>query len=98
MKCHLTELYNFNRGTILHMDIKSKNVVIDSELNARLIDFGLAREVKEGEGLQTSTPVYGTKGYFPTVEQIRLTPEDDYHNFGIGKMLYYSMYRLIMNK
>ncbi|KAH3800558.1 hypothetical protein DPMN_154191 [Dreissena polymorpha] len=83
--CAIDYLHTGNsfRGTILHMDIKSKNVVVDSELNARLIDFGLAREVKEGEGLQTSTPVYGTKGYFPTVEHKRLTPEHDYHNFGI---------------
>ncbi|XP_060554325.1 uncharacterized protein LOC132715351 [Ruditapes philippinarum] len=32
------------RGPILHQDITSKNVVLDKYLNARLINFGLAKE------------------------------------------------------
>ncbi|XP_053391204.1 uncharacterized protein LOC128554016 isoform X2 [Mercenaria mercenaria] len=33
-----------NRDIVLHKDISSKNVVLDDAYNARLIDFGLARE------------------------------------------------------
>ncbi|KAH3786536.1 hypothetical protein DPMN_164643 [Dreissena polymorpha] len=74
---------NSFRGTILHMDIKSKNIVLDSQLNARLIDFGLSRELKEGACSETMTTVYGTKGYFPTVQHKTLTQQHDCHNFGI---------------
>ncbi|XP_052217060.1 uncharacterized protein LOC127834928 [Dreissena polymorpha] len=72
------------RGTILHMDIKSKNVVLDAKFNARLIDFGLARELKEGDEklLLTALPV-GTPGYFPTVRHNLLTKQHDFHNFGV---------------
>ncbi|XP_052282370.1 uncharacterized protein LOC127879519 isoform X1 [Dreissena polymorpha] len=72
------------RGTILHMDIKSKNILLDSQFNARLIDFGLARELKEGCSSATMTAVFcGTDGYFPTVKHDQLTREHDYHNFGV---------------
>ncbi|KAH3829503.1 hypothetical protein DPMN_131499, partial [Dreissena polymorpha] len=72
------------RGTILHMDIKSKNIVLDAKFNARLIDFGLARELKEGDEtlLMTVMPV-GTPGYFPTVQHCLLKKQHDYHNFGV---------------
>ncbi|KAH3829497.1 hypothetical protein DPMN_131493 [Dreissena polymorpha] len=72
------------RGTILHMDIKSKNIVLDAKFNARLIDFGLARELKEGDEklLLTAIP-FGTPGYFPTVRHNMLTKQHDYHNFGV---------------
>ncbi|KAH3890560.1 uncharacterized protein LOC127852206 isoform X2 [Dreissena polymorpha] len=83
--CAINYMHTKNsfRGTILHMDIKSKNIVLDSQLNARLIDFGLARELKEGNCSETMTTVDGTKGYFPTVQHKRLTQQHDCHNFGV---------------
>ncbi|KAH3836302.1 hypothetical protein DPMN_109672 [Dreissena polymorpha] len=81
------------RGTILHMDIKSKNILLDSQFNARLIDFGLARELKEGCSSATMTAVFcGTDGYFPTVKHDQLTREHDYHNFGVEKNLERKVY------
>ncbi|XP_052236069.1 uncharacterized protein LOC127847888 [Dreissena polymorpha] len=72
------------RGTILHMDIKSKNIVLDSKFNARLIDFGLSRELKEGdESLAVTALPLGTKGYYPTMQHNMLTKQHDYHNFGV---------------
>ncbi|XP_052213845.1 uncharacterized protein LOC127832425 [Dreissena polymorpha] len=75
---------NKYRGTILHMDIKSKNIVLDANFNARLIDFGLARELKEGDEtlLMTVMPV-GTLGYCPIVQHSLLKKQHDYHNFGV---------------
>ncbi|KAH3807269.1 hypothetical protein DPMN_135604 [Dreissena polymorpha] len=83
---HYMHTGNPFRGTILHMDITTKKIVLDGKYNARLIDFGLARELKEGdESMYTDGPIVGTRGYFPTIKHSHLTKQHDYHNFGVGK-------------
>jgi serine/threonine protein kinase len=47
---------------VIHRDIKASNVLIDSEMNGYLGDFGLARLYDHGTDLQT-THVVGTMGY-----------------------------------
>ena len=50
------------RQLVLHRDIKASNVLLDSEFNGRLGDFGLARLYDHGTNPQT-THVVGTIGY-----------------------------------
>ncbi|KAM5560501.1 lectin-domain containing receptor kinase VI.3-like [Rosa sericea] len=47
---------------VIHRDVKSSNVLIDEDLNARLSDFGLARLYDHGE-ISRTTGVVGTIGY-----------------------------------
>ncbi|KAM4078971.1 hypothetical protein ACB094_09G080700 [Castanea mollissima] len=47
---------------VIHRDVKSSNVLIDAELNARLGDFGLAR-LFDHDKLSHTTKVVGTIGY-----------------------------------
>ncbi|KAL5550763.1 hypothetical protein UlMin_000939 [Ulmus minor] len=47
---------------VIHRDVKSSNVLIDSEMNPRLGDFGLARLYDHGE-ISHTTGVVGTIGY-----------------------------------
>lgn len=47
---------------VIHRDVKSSNVLIDAEMNARLGDFGLARLYEHGTASHT-TNVVGTIGY-----------------------------------
>ncbi|WOL14397.1 hypothetical protein Cni_G23177 [Canna indica] len=53
---------------IIHRDVKTSNVMLDSEFNARLGDFGLARWIEHGDEFDTSMRSVSAKNY-----QFRMT-------------------------
>jgi serine/threonine protein kinase len=71
-----------NRGAILHKDIASSNVVLDKNLNARLIDFGLAREKNDTSKTYSEKPGYT----HPQKGNDNIKESLDYYNFGISKL------------
>ncbi|OEL36763.1 L-type lectin-domain containing receptor kinase IV.2 [Dichanthelium oligosanthes] len=69
---------------VIHRDIKASNVLLDTEMNGRLGDFGLARLYDHGTDPNT-THVVGTMGYLaPELgHRAKATPSTDVFAFGV---------------
>ncbi|WP_353933221.1 serine/threonine-protein kinase [Okeanomitos corallinicola TIOX110] len=67
---------------IIHRDIKPENILVDQQLQAYLVDFGLAQVQTEKADL--STLVVGTPGFIPPEEQFgdSLTTGSDLYSLG----------------
>ncbi|XP_061353451.1 serine/threonine-protein kinase-like protein At3g51990 [Gastrolobium bilobum] len=70
---------------VIHRDIKSANVLIDRNFNARLGDFGLALRGHVDDYRLRSTPPAGTMGYLDPcyVTPKNLSTKTDVFSFGI---------------
>ncbi|KAG6694039.1 hypothetical protein I3842_09G029900 [Carya illinoinensis] len=82
----LDYLHNGCAKRVLHRDIKASNIMLDSDFNARLGDFGLARTVQQsGKTHHTTKEIAGTPGYMaPETFLIgRATVETDIYAFGV---------------
>ncbi|KAL2539161.1 Leucine-rich repeat transmembrane protein kinase protein [Abeliophyllum distichum] len=85
---HLSGLEYLHHGCkqpIIHRDIKSTNILLDENFQAKLDDFGLSRAFPIEGGNHISTIVAGTPGYLdPDYHSSnRLTEKSDAYSFGI---------------
>ncbi len=56
-------LYPLHKENIIHRDIKPSNLILTNDNILKLIDFGIARTVKEDSS--TDTLYFGTRGFSP---------------------------------
>lgn len=81
----LNYLHNEYDQKVIHRDLKASNVMLDSDYNARLGDFGLARALDhEKTSYAELEGVPGTLGYIAPecFHTGRATPESDVYGFG----------------
>lgn len=69
---------------VIHRDIKSSNILLDSDMRGRLGDFGLAKLYQQGE-VPNTTRVVGTLGYLaPELATVAApTTASDVYSFGV---------------
>lgn len=70
---------------VIYRDFKTSNILLDPEYNAKLSDFGLAKDGPVGDKSHVSTRIMGTYGY-AAPEYImtgHLTPRSDVYSYGV---------------
>ncbi|CAH8383843.1 unnamed protein product [Eruca vesicaria subsp. sativa] len=70
---------------VIYRDFKSSNILLDSDYNAKLSDFGLAKDGPVGDKSHVSTRVIGTHGYAAPeyLATGHLTTKSDVYSFGV---------------
>ncbi|XP_071732282.1 systemin receptor SR160-like [Rutidosis leptorrhynchoides] len=70
---------------IIHRDMKSSNVLIDENLEARVSDFGMARLVNAMETHLSVSTLAGTPGYVPPeyYQSFRCSTKGDVYSYGV---------------
>ncbi|GMH27609.1 hypothetical protein Nepgr_029452 [Nepenthes gracilis] len=70
---------------VIYRDFKTSNILLDAVYDAKLSDFGLAKDGPEGDKTHVSTRVMGTYGYAAPeyVMTGHLTSRSDVYSFGV---------------
>ncbi|KAG6508475.1 brassinosteroid LRR receptor kinase BRI1-like [Zingiber officinale] len=70
---------------IIHRDMKSSNVLLDDDLEARVSDFGMARLMNVVDTHLSVSTLAGTPGYVPPeyYQSFRCTTKGDVYSYGV---------------
>ncbi|KAF3677134.1 putative protein IQ-DOMAIN 14-like [Capsicum annuum] len=80
----LSYLHHDSVPQIIHRDLKSDNVMLDSEMVPKIGDFGIAKIVSDEEN-STNSKIVGTLGYIAPEHaySVQLTEKSDVYSYGV---------------
>ncbi|GJN08302.1 hypothetical protein PR202_ga26208 [Eleusine coracana subsp. coracana] len=74
-----------DEAKVIYRDFKTSNILLDTDYNAKLSDFGLAKDGPTGDKSHVSTRVMGTQGYAAPeyLATGHLTAKSDVYSYGV---------------